>query len=304
MMQLSGQHLQAVDSNRSRSDVPTLMHFDLEELQPKLFTDLGAPGVRGTSALFEAAVAGLHHAIDAIAPSGAERHRFPPVMSRRHIEAAGYDRSFPNLLGVVSARADANAPYAATDLVLTPASCYPVYPHVASEGPTAAAGRIFDVCCDCFRCEPSRSPVRLQSFRMREFVFIGAPKDASAFRDARQAEGLALFSSLRLSPEPAPANDPFFGPGAAFLKARQRAGGLKYELLVEIIKGGEPTACGSFNYHHGHFADVFDLRMAGGERAHSACAAFGLDRLAAALFARHGENPGRWPADVRAVLGM
>ena len=43
-------------------------------------------------------------------------------------------------------------------------------------GRSRATGCIFDVASDCFRREPSRDIDRLQSFRMREFVFIGAPE--------------------------------------------------------------------------------------------------------------------------------
>jgi seryl-tRNA synthetase len=281
------------------------MMFSDDHFETALFTDLGVNGVRGTSAVFETTIAALLRAIDQLAPTDAERLRFPPVMSRRQIVAAGYDRSFPNLLGSVYALAsdDASAP-TATDLVLTPACCYPVYPHVAGAGAPPPQGRLFDVSCDCFRCEPSRSPVRLQSFRMREFVYVGAPEDAVAFRDARQADAARLFADLGLAAKAAPANDPFFGKGASFLKARQRADGLKVELVIDIVQDGPPTACASFNCHQSHFGDVWDIRLESGEVAHSACAAFGLDRLATALFARHGVDPKVWPDGVRCALDL
>ena len=75
--------------------------------------------------------------------------RFPPVMSRAHLERHGYLKSFPNLLGCVSClegteteiRASADkhleggdwtADLETADLVLTPAACYPVYPIAAA----------------------------------------------------------------------------------------------------------------------------------------------------------------------------
>jgi hypothetical protein len=39
------------------------------------------------------------------------------------------------------------------------------------------------------------------------------------------------------------------------------------------------------------------------ERAQTACAAFGVDRLAIALFATHGIETAKWPSAVRANLG-
>ena len=44
----------------------------------------------------------------------------------------------------------------------------------------------------------------------------------------------------------------------------------------------------SFNYHRDHFGTVWNLRNADGEVAHTGCVAFGIDRLALALFATHG----------------
>jgi seryl-tRNA synthetase len=268
-----------------------------------LFLEMGVPGVRGTSALFESVVSALMAAIDRLAPEAAERRRFPPVMSRAHIVQAGYDRTFPHLLGAVHAAATgAEGAPLATDLVLAPASCYPIYPHLAAEGGPLGDGRMFDVSCDCFRREPSRNPTRLQSFRMREFVFVGAPSAAAAFRDAQLKSFERLLADLALAPKTALANDPFFGPGASYLKARQRAEAVKFELVVEV-GGEEPSmACASFNYHHAHFGEAFDLRLDGEAPAHSACAAVGLDRLALALFVRHGLELQAWPAGVLRAL--
>ena len=94
--------------------------------------------------------------------------RFPPVMSRAHLERHGYLKSFPNLLGCVSCLEGSEAEIRASadkharggdwtegletaDLVLTPAACYPVYPIAAARGPVLAGGYRFDVACDCFR---------------------------------------------------------------------------------------------------------------------------------------------------------
>ena len=79
------------------------------------------------------------------------------------------------------------------DLILTPASCYPIYPIAAARAPCRRAALLFDVGCDCFRREPSRDLDRLQSFRMREYVRIGSPAQIAAFRESWMdtARGLA-----------------------------------------------------------------------------------------------------------------
>ena len=44
----------------------------------------------------------------------------------------------------------------------------------------------------------------------------------------------------------------------------------------------------SFNYHKEHFGEVWGLHNAKGEVLHTGCVAFGMDRLAVALFVIHG----------------
>ena len=46
----------------------------------------------------------------------------------------------------------------------------------------------------------------------------------------------------------------------------------------------------SFNYHKEHFGEVWGLHNAKGEVLHTGCVAFGMDRLAVALFATHGAD--------------
>jgi seryl-tRNA synthetase len=120
-------------------------------------------------------------------------------MNRRQVEKAGYLHSFPHLLGCVCGlqgeeaeihgavrRFNAGEEWTdalkVTDLVLTPAACYPLYPMVAARGAVPAKGLMFDVESYCFRRESTFEVDRLQAFRMREYVCMGAPDDVVAFR--------------------------------------------------------------------------------------------------------------------------
>jgi seryl-tRNA synthetase len=58
----------------------------------------------------------------------------------------------------------------------------------------------------------------------------------------------------------------------------------------------------SANCHRDHFGLPFGIETDSGEVAHSACVAFGVDRIAVALLARHGLDPADWPGPVRAQL--
>ena len=161
---------------------------------------MAVDGVYARSALYVELTERLENYITGLREPGVEVMRFPPVMSRRQLEKSGYLKSFPNLLGCVCAlhgsepaiRAAADRhetggdwteALSASDLVLSPAACYPVYPIAAARGPLPAGGLQFDIEADVFRHEPSKSLDRLQSFRMREFVRIGSPQEIVEYRE-------------------------------------------------------------------------------------------------------------------------
>jgi seryl-tRNA synthetase len=291
----------------------------LARLTRALFLPIGAQGVVARTSRFEEIIERLTVLISNQRDARAEVLRFPPVMSRLHLERSGYLRSFPNLLGCVcvldgneaairaaagrrEAGGDWTTSLAASDLVLAPAACYPLYPLAADRGRVPDGGWIFDVAADCFRREPSGSPDRLQSFRMREFVRIAAPSEVVAFRDAWMARAVELIGELGLPCTVEPANDPFFGVVGQIMAVSQLQQSLKFELRIQFGAAATTTACMSFNYHRDYFAQVWGLRDARNEPVHTACVAFGMDRLAMALFAAHGLDLLRWPqATLRAL---
>jgi seryl-tRNA synthetase len=294
----------------------------LDHLVETLFHRMGSDGVYGRTALYEDVVERLAALITRHREPDTEVMRFPPVMSRTQLEKSGYLKSFPNLLGCVcglhgteseidaavssvDAGGDWTRSLSATDLVLSPAACYPVYPIAANRGPVPTDGWRFDVAADCFRHEPSHRLDRLQSFRMREYVCIGRPDMVKAFRQRwmKRAEGIAVDLGLMFAIDYA--SDPFFGRVGQMKAVSQQQQSLKFELLVPLRSEDEkPTACMSFNYHQDHFGVAWGIRDADGEPAHTACVAFGMDRLAVAMFQTHGRNVARWPAAVLELLGF
>jgi seryl-tRNA synthetase len=286
-----------------------------------LFRPSGVDGLHARTALYEGVVDALQALVTRHRDGGVEVLRFPPVMSRRNLEKSGYLHSFPHLLGAVCClhgeeaeiraaveRPDADggwtAALAATDLVLSPAACYPVYPLAAARGPVPSTGLTFDVACDCFRHEPSKNLDRMQSFRMREYVFIGAPAQVDAFRARwlERAQGIAR--QLGLTHQLAGASDPFFGRVGKIMAMSQMEQALKLEMLIPVRSAAEPTACMSFNCHREHFGAAWDLRTEDGAVAHTGCVAFGIDRLALALFVQHGLKVATWPRAVREALAL
>lgn len=282
--------------------------------------DTGVDGLYGRGGVFEDVIQRFDALVSAFgADQQAEVIRFPPGMNRAHFEGSGYMKSFPQLAGTVHSFCGCELDHVnllqcmaeggdwtrgqeATDIVLTPAACYPLYPTVARRGALPERGGIFDLQSYCFRHEPSKDPARMQLFRMREYVRMGTPDEVMAFRQSWMERGQKLIASIGLPVAIDVANDPFFGRAGRMLSNNQRDQNLKFELLVPVTSTEKPTACLSFNYHQDHFGKTWGLTTADGEVAHTACVGFGLERVALALFAHHGLDTGRWPAEVRKVL--
>jgi len=278
----------------------------------------GVQGVYGKGPKFVAVFDGLDRFVTAAGRADEpEVFRFPAVLSRETLVRTDYLRSFPDLVGSihgfegsdadhaallrsVADGSDWSVPLAPTDLVLQPAACYPLYPMAG--GALPEGGRLFDVLGTCFRHEPSDDPARMQAFHMHEFVHLGTPDSALAFRDRWLFRSQQMMDDLGLTVTPEIANDPFFGRAGSMLAASQRERALKFELLATVSSAERPTAIVSCNCHLDHLTVPFGITLADGGIAHSACVGFGLERISLALFAAHGFEPDRWPRDVRKRL--
>jgi seryl-tRNA synthetase len=282
----------------------------------------GVDGVYARSVRFE----GIVDALDAIvgrfgATDTPEVLRFPPAMPQVTLVKSGYLKSFPQLLGTihcfcgneaghrallhcVDAGEDWTGQQQVTDLLLTPAACYPLYPIIAARGRLPAEGGIYDMHSWCFRHEPSLDPARMQTFRVREFVRMGRPDQVLAFRQIWFERAQDFINELALPYTIDVANDPFFGRSGRLMAESQRESKLKYELLVPINSEAKPTACLSFNYHINHFGEAWGIELSDGSQAYSGCVGFGLERIALALFKHHGLDAAAWPAKVRSALQL
>ena len=302
------------------NDISTAATTFLDQLfDAGVLVETGVDGLYGRSGQFEEVI---DRFLDVVSRYGAGDKatpiHFPPGMPRATLEKSGYLKSFPHLAGCVHAFMGNEADHMrllgllaegkdwtelqeATDVVLTPAACYPLFPMVAQRGALPEEGALFDLRSYCFRHEPSKDPARMQLFRMREYVRFGSAEQVQAFRETWLERGPALIGSLGLPCEIDVANDPFFGRAGKMLANNQRDQSLKFELLIPVANE-KPTACLSFNYHQDHFGGTWDLRRHDGSRAHSACVGFGLERVALALFRHHGTDVAAWPKAVRDVL--
>jgi seryl-tRNA synthetase len=284
-----------------------------------LVIESGVPGVYGFNHVYEDIRDRLEALISQYAADdNPEKLRFPPVLPKKTLEDTGYLNSFPHLgacvFGFAGSENDAAAlactaaqhgpwPHQAqTDLVLTPAACYPAYPAIAKRGPVPAGG----VCLDMgaalvFRNEPSGDPARLQMFRQRELVRIAEPETVAAWRDKWRDQAVTMLTSLGIEASFSVASDPFFGRAGRLMTISQREQALKFEVVAPIASP-EPTAVASFNYHRDHFTHAHKIVMEDGSEAHTACLGFGMERCTLALLHKHGLEPAAWPPSVREAL--
>ncbi|HEX5659208.1 MAG TPA: amino acid--[acyl-carrier-protein] ligase [Polyangiales bacterium] len=284
-----------------------------------LLVDCGVPGVYGRSAAFELIISKFDDYITRLGAADAPTVvRFPPLLNRKNFEKSGYLKNMPQLAGTIhSFSGDQKAHFALihdletgadysrlqemTDVVLTPAGCYPLYPTLA--GNHAKQGRIMDVFSYCFRHEPSVDPARMQMFRMREYVRIGQPDAVTQWRSGWLDKGVEMMQGLGLDVHIALANDPFFGRTGKMLASNQREQELKYELVVPITSEQDPTAVLSFNYHQELFGSLYGIQV-DGETAHTGCVGFGMERVALALLKTHGLDYTQWPQAVKDKLAL
>ena len=292
----------------------------LDSIAEALLLPSGVDGVYARTATFEQVVNGLTDLISEYREPNTEVLRFPPVMSRRQVEKSGYLKSFPHFLGCVSCLAgeeshireavdrheageDWTPALSSADLVL-------------ARRPAIRSIRLWRAAAKSRRRDSVRRGLRLLPPRTVEDAGPAAivshariclhrhARQIDAFRRRwmKLAEGFA--GRLGLSWRIDYASDPFFGRVGQLMAVSQVEQALKFELLIPVHSTEKPTACMSFNYHRDHFGTTWNIHTGSGEVAHTGCVAFGIDRLALALFATHGLELARWPDTVRKSLGI
>lgn len=286
----------------------------------RLLIPTGVRGVYGFGQAFEDVIERFDaYATRMGADARPEVLRFPPLLPRASYQRTDHLETFPNLMGSVHsfigdergslrlaakkvAGEDWSGDLSPTEVMMTPAACYPLYP--TATGTLPPGGRTIDLRSFVFRHEPSDDPARMQMFRMREYVRIGTPEQALEHRNRWLTRAEEMLHAVGLDVKPVLANDPFFGRGGRVMAATQREQELKYELVVPVTSEQVPTAVASCNYHLDHFGHSFDIHTDDGAVAHSGCVGFGLERVALALFKTHGFATASWPASVRGVLEL
>jgi seryl-tRNA synthetase len=280
----------------------------------------GVDGLYGFSGVFEDVIERFERLVTLRAGHlQSEVMRFPAIMNRADYVRMTHMENFPDLMGSVHTFTGREKDHARmlgkrdrgedwtneltpTGVMMTPAACYPLYP--TATGTLPGEGRLVDLRSFVFRHEPSVDPARMQIFRQREFVRLGTAEQALAHRQYWLDQGEEILNRVGLPVERVVASDPFFGRGGRIMADAQKEQVLKYELVIGVATDEKPTAITSCNYHQDHFGHSFDIRTPDGGFAHTACIGFGLERIALALFMKHGLDPDHWPTSVSSELGL
>ena len=250
----------------------------------------------------------------------AREYRYPTLIPAEIMQRGGYLRSFPQLIMFAARLHSDYAVYTAamqedaldaylqhmqpSGLCLPPTMCYHTYSQLSDSTLTAKPGRVITAKGKSFRFESKyeKNLERLWDFTIREIVFLGDQGFSWAERSRFMKETFQLIESWGLGGYCETASDAFFVDSSENDTAfTQRLMALKYELRLNI-RPASTIACASFNLHNDFFGNTYNIRHPDGQPVRTACAGFGLERLAFAFFSQHGLDREAWPASVREAL--
>lgn len=236
-------------------------------------------------------------------------HDFPQLVILAAGVAPGYDartvfaERFRKEAGAGTIACTAENGLAPANNVLAPTVCDCCY--WLLRGQRDVTNQTWTIHGQVFRNEasPNRRLDRLTNYTMREIVMIGGEAFVMEQRETFIDETIKLITALDLACDIVSADDPFFCNDALKKNAFQNIARLKYEVRVPLY-GDASTAVASINLHNDFFSRNYDFEAANGSRPISACIGFGYERLAYALFCRHGAELARWPGQVTGFLGL
>ena len=248
--------------------------------------------------------------------------RMPQGIAFETLERACYFESFPQWLSgashlsgdeaVLERVASSVSPgdlarrsFEPAKAALPPAVCYHTYAALAGRSiPSPLVMTAEEV---CWRHEDGRLAKleRGWAFTMREIVCLADNDEAESFRQRGIEAALSLADSMGIAVRIELAADPFFAPSARGKAVLQRVKALKHELLVDY-PDGRSLAIASFNNHELFFGNAFDISLADGAPAASACVAFGIERWMLAILLTHGVDQREWPEalSLSAIAGV
>ena len=185
--------------------------------------------------------------------------------------------------------------------LLSPSTCYHTFSLLSGINQHWPLKR-FTATSNCHRFEPEGGdPLRMASFTMREFVFVGEREAVEQESEAAFLHSVEFLRRAGFSIDIEVASDIFYGEGSAATRKVQKALGVKLEALTTGPTGRQVSVA-SRNFHRDLFTSTFDIGDASRpQRMYSACVAFGVERLLLSLLAA---TPGFDPSALMDALRL
>lgn len=212
-------------------------------------------------------------------------HSCPPLLNRSVLERIGFFEKLPSIPFHVTPHQVPARDRADNSWLLSPSTCYHTFSLLSGNGQHWPLRR-FTAISNCHRFEPEGgNPLRMASFSMREFVFAGERKSVERESEAAFMHAVAFLRGGGFSINLEVASDIFYGEGSATTRKVQKAMGVKLE-AVTTGPGDCQVSVASRNFHRDLFTSTFSIGDdAQPCRMHSACVAFGVERLLLCLLA-------------------
>lgn len=180
--------------------------------------------------------------------------------------------------------------------LLRHAACAPLYEIISNSIINEDTPKTYMVIGKCFRNEADNvyELARLNEFTMKEFVFVGTQKQCN--ENIAKAKALWYFfaDTFNLKCRIDTANDSFFANSYKKLKLFQILGDAKQEFKWNIPYNDSYVACSSANFHRTHFSKPYNIKSDKGSFCHTACFAFGIERMVYAFLNQKGCDPNKW----------
>tara|TARA_B100000315_G_scaffold144846_1_gene133754 strand:+ start:1088 stop:2245 length:1158 start_codon:yes stop_codon:yes gene_type:complete len=246
---------------------------------------------------------------------GAKEQHFQPTLSTKSLIENGYISSFPHHpLFVASVVRDANRiknlskdakekhknkihQYEWLDnrldtheQVLSPTVCYHCFEALRDQS-ISNVGAQFTAIASCHRNESRniKGLSRLQSFTMREIVFLGSTDFVKTCRNEILSHCQSCLVDWNLKFRVVTASDPFFTSGSETKRVYQTVLELKYEIQAYLPHSESWLSIASFNNHEQSLVKSygidFDLKD---QPLHSGCVGYGYERMAYAFYSQFG----------------
>lgn len=186
--------------------------------------------------------------------------------------------------------------------VLRTAACVPIYQFLRDSHISQNAPKCFLVSGKCFRNEGNniKELSRLNEFYMKEYVFVGTPKQAKTCIEKAYTLWDFWNKTFNLNCKIDTANDSFFASNYKKLQLFQILGDSKREFKWLIPNNGTYISCSSANFHRTHFTKVYNIKTTETDAyCHSSCFAFGIERLTYALLSQKGLDTSKWDSATR-----